>query len=179
MDLRTKDRKTLLTLLAAAAVGVLALDNLVLKPYVRAWNARSEAIATLDQRITRGGALLDRADAMERKWRQMQDEALAGDRSTGESNVLRAVSGWVRGSGIALNSWTPEWKSTEPGHELFEIRLGATGDLEEIARFLFELEQDPLAVKVDDLLLAAQDERGRELSMTLRFSGLRLLEASQ
>ena len=38
------------------------------------------------------------------------------------------------------------------------------------------LETDPLALKVDGIEISSQDDRGRELTLAVRFSGIQLME---
>ena len=55
-----------------------------------------------------------------------------------------------------------------------ECRADAFGSIQSLARFLYELERDPLALKVDELEITARDSEGQQLSLSVRFSGLLL-----
>ena len=158
---------------------MLAVDNLVLTPFVTAWQGRSESIGDLRQKVARGQILLDRAEAMEGRWQQMNTTALSTDRSITENGILKSLARWARASHISFTSMRPQWKQPEAGYELLECRATASGNLNAIARFLYELETDPLAVKVDEVELAARDSGGQQLTMTLRFSGLKLPATKQ
>ena len=48
------------------------------------------------------------------------------------------------------------------------------GDIASLTRFLYELEMDPLAYKVDSVKITAQDKEGSQLSLNLKMSGLLL-----
>lgn len=178
MNLKPEHRQRLLAIVAGAAIGLFALDSLVVKPYLEAWRDRRDRIESLDQQLVRGRALLERADALEQRWESMQRQALPADRSVAEDTVLRAAARWARESRVNFTSLTPQWRQPEPGYELLECRAGITGSLGEIARFLFELERDTVAVRVDELQLSSEDDRGRQLSANLRFSGLRFATAA-
>jgi hypothetical protein len=48
------------------------------------------------------------------------------------------------------------------------------GNLPAIARFLFQIERDPLGVKVDSMELTARDAQGSQLALIIQVSGLLL-----
>jgi len=175
MTLDPEQRQRWLVIAAAVAVGLLALDKLVLTPYARAWHDRAEAITRLDTSVTRGEALLERADFLRQRWERMQQDALPERRSTAEETVLKSSAKWARESRVIFTSLTPQWRQPEPGYEVLECRAGLGGDLGALARFLYELERDPLAVRLEELQLDADDANGHRLNLNVRFSGLRLV----
>ena len=68
MTLAPKQRQKWRANVAGAAVGLLVLDRLVLTTYFRAWHDRAEAIARYGTSVTRGEALLKRADILRQRW---------------------------------------------------------------------------------------------------------------
>ena len=55
-----------------------------------------------------------------------------------------------------------------------ECRADAFGSLQAITRFLYEIERDPLALKIESVEINARDRAGQQLSLGLQVSGLRL-----
>jgi hypothetical protein len=175
MKLTAENRQRLLLIAAAAAVGVLTLDRLVLGPYLRAWSDRATRIAALQLQVTRGEALLDRADALNLRWERMQTDALPTERSAAEEKVLQSAAAWAREAGVNFTSLTPQWRQSDPDCEFFECRASLSGNLAELSRFIYAIERDPVAVRVEEVQIASDDDRGRELTLSLRFSGLSLI----
>lgn len=175
MTLAPEQRQKWLAIAAGAAVGLLALDRLVLTPYFRAWHGRAEAIARYETSVTRGEALLERADLLRQRWARMQQDALPDAHPAAEDVVLKNSARWARESRMVFTSLTPQWRQPAPGYELLECRAGLSGDLGGVARFLYELERDPVAVRIEEFQLDADDDNGRKLNLNLRFSGLRLV----
>ena len=59
-------------------------------------------------------------------------------------------------------------------YSTFECHVDATGNLATLTRFLYEVERDKLAVRVEAVELAARDNDAASLSLGLQVSGLLL-----
>lgn len=178
MKLNAEKRQRLLLVVAATCVGLLGLDRLVLGPYVTAWRDRAERLASLSLKVERGRVLLDRAEALQQRWSNLQRDSLPADRPQAEELVLRAAAGWAREAHVYFTSLNPQWREGERDSVLFECRASLSGGLEQIARFLHAMETDPLPVRIEECRLAADDEQGRRLTLNLRFTGLLLKRAT-
>lgn len=165
-------RQQWLALGAAAAVGLLVLDWFVVTPLTRAWKARSERIARLRSEVQQGRLLLQREAALRPRWQSMVTNLLASEPSTAEAQVLRAFERWAAASQVSITSVRPQWRSGAGNLQTLECRVEAGGSLGALTRFLYELERDLLAVKVDALELSARDDTGSQLSLGLQVSGL-------
>lgn len=165
-------RQRLLAILAAVVVGLLLLDRFVATPLVRSWKARSERLAQLRARVHEGRLLLDREPVLRSRWQGMQTNLLAPEPSKAEAQLLSAVERWAAASQVTVTSVRPQWRSLVADLVTLECRVDAAGSLAALVRFLYELERDPLAVKVDALELTARDDLGNQLAMGLQVSGL-------
>ncbi|MGD0016563.1 MAG: type 4a pilus biogenesis protein PilO [Verrucomicrobiia bacterium] len=170
--MRIEDRQKLLVILAIAGVALLAGDKLLITPLTGLWKEHARRISELRDNLDKGTALLAREQAIEDRWTSMQKSALPTDVSAAESKVLTAVERWTRASGITFTSIKPQWKQNGDDYKTLECRVDATGDMESLARFVYELERDPLALRVEDLELSARDDGGQKLSLGVRFTGL-------
>jgi hypothetical protein len=54
----------------------------------------------------------------------------------------------------------------------YECRIDAAGDLEHLSRFLYRVEREPMALKLESVELGARDKEGRQLSLGLQLSAL-------
>ncbi len=54
----------------------------------------------------------------------------------------------------------------------FECRVDAAGDLGRLSRFLYSVEREPMALKLESVELGARDKDGQQLSLGLQLSGL-------
>jgi hypothetical protein len=167
-------RQQLLGILAIGAVALLAGDRLVFTPLTRLWKDRSEQLAQTKKSFEHGTQVLAREKVIRERWDRMRTNTLSSEISVAESEVWRAFDRWSQGNGITINGLKPQWKHNADDYATLECRVDATGTLPQITRFLYEIEKDPLGIKVDILEMTARDDRGQQLTLNLQVSGLQL-----
>ena len=172
----TNERRTaLLKIVAGCCGGLLALNYLVLAPFMALWDSQSQSIQDLQQKVNRGQQLLDRQNNIHNRWSSMLRANMPTDVSASENMAVQAIDRWARDSGIILPSLAPNWlDADEQGGQLFEWHATATGTQVELARFIYEMETDPLPVNLEEYELTSRDDRGTTLTMTARFSFLHI-----
>lgn len=172
----TANRQRLLIILAGASVALLLLDSLVVSPLTKAWQSRSAEIARLRKSVAEGRGLIERADRTRGLWAEMQQQALPADPAKAEQDVITAFDRWGRSAGVELGSIKPQWKrGASPRYSQLECRVDATGTLTALTRFLYEVEESALPLRVDAVELSARDDAGHKLALGLLVSGLRLV----
>ncbi len=172
--MNNKNREQLLAVLAITAVVLLVGDSFVLKPLTASWKARTARIADLEKKVADGTKKLERERDVTDKWNSMRANTLTNEVSAAESQALRAFERWSRDANVTISGLKPQWKrsnSTED-YQTLECRADATGSLASLARFLYQIEKDPMAMKVDVVDLTARDVEGRSLTLALQLSGL-------
>lgn len=175
MKLNANNRQRLLVILAGAGVLLLVLDSIVLTPLTKSWQARSAEIARLTKNVAAGRGVVERGPLTQRKWREMESQALPRDPAQAEQQLISAFDRWGRESRIELGSIKPQWKrGTSDRYSVLECRVDASGSLATLTRFLYEVERSPLALRVESMELTTRDPQGQRLSLALMVSGLRL-----
>lgn len=172
MNFDFKNRQQLLTALALGFVGLWAAESLLLTPLARSWLSRNGKIANLRKQIREGELLVHREQGIRDRWHQMQTNTLPAEVSAAESLVLGAFDGWSQESRVSILSIKPQWKRNEDDYMVLECRVDAAGSLSTITRFLYEIEHDPLALKVNSVELSSRDTTGSPLTLGLQVSGL-------
>ena len=171
--MQIKNRQQLLIILAGAVFGLLIADALVLTPLTKSWRARAVQIADLRKKVDDGEKLLKRADALQSRWAQMQANALPNNNSLAEQQVLNAFDKWSQDARLSVNSITPQWKSErDDDYHTLQCRVDASGSVGTLARFLFNVERDPMALKIESVEITSRDKDGQNLSLGLQISGL-------
>lgn len=171
--MQIKNRQQLLIIVAGTAFGLLIADALIFTPLVNSWKARSVRIADLRKKVDDGEKLLKRADALTSRWAAMQTNALPNDRSLAEQRVLSAFDEWSRDARISVNSITPQWKQErDEAYQTLQCRVDAAGSVGTLAKFLFNVERDAMALKVESVEITSRDKDGANLSLGLQVSGL-------
>jgi Tfp pilus assembly protein PilN len=170
----SEQRLAWLKIAAAGSVGVLLLLQFVLTPVTQRWKAQNERIALLREQVERGQLLLDRETAIRDRWDSMLRNNLPADPSAAENELIKAIARWVGESRVALTSLTPLWRPHDQGYQTLECRATATGSQSALSRFLYEMETDPMAVRLETAEITARDDKGRQLTLNARFTALQL-----
>ncbi len=166
-----------LTYLKIGAIGCASLcflNFVIIPPIVESWGAQSDRIAALRQKVDRGQQLLDRQEAIRAHWAGMMGANLPVEVSAAESVAFQAISRWATASGISFSSLTYQWENHDEGYQTFECRSSATGTQASLGRFIYEMETDKVPVSLNEFEITTRDDRGALLTMTARFSFLRL-----
>ena len=167
-------RQQLLSIVAIAAVAIWAGDRLVVSPLTKMWKARAAQITDLRKSVNQGSLVLAREQSIRSSWASMETNTLAGQSSVAENQVLKAFERWSQDSRVSITSIKPQWKQKDDDHSTLECRVDAFGSIQALTRFLYELEKDPLALKVEAVEVTARDNTGQQLSLALQVNGLLL-----
>jgi hypothetical protein len=170
--MQIKNRQQLLMIVAGAAVALLLADSLVFTPSVKLWKARSARIVELRKKVNDGDGLVRRDAAIQARWSQMQSNTLPNNASMAEQKLLAAFDKWSQDARISVNSITPQWKRDNDEYQTLECRVDASGSVGTLGKFLFNIETDPMALKVEAVEINARDKAGQQLSLGLQISGL-------
>jgi Tfp pilus assembly protein PilO len=172
--MKIKNRQQALAVLALAAAALLLGDNLVWAPLARSWRERTNRIADLSKLVSQGSLLVARSRSIHERWESMKTNTLPNNVSAAHNEVLRAFDRWSQESRVSITSIKPQWKSAGEDYATLECRADASGSLQTLARFLFDVEKDPLALKVENVEITARDNEGQQLALVLQVSGLLL-----
>jgi hypothetical protein len=174
----TKKRQQLLIVVAVVCLSLLIGNSLVLDPLAKSWKERSDRIKTLRDQVTQGAVLMDHEQAIRRRWEGMRTNTLPVNTSVAEAEFYKAFSRCVQDSGVTQVSYRPQWKQNDD-YTTYECRADISGNIETLSRFVYELEKETLALKVESLEFATHDDKGQQLSLGIQLSGLMLTPATQ
>ncbi len=179
MKIDPKNRQQLLILVAAVAVALFAADRLLITPLAKSWRTRSSQIALLRQKVAEGRAQIQRERSLRDRWDKMRRNTLPNNNSQAEQSVLKAFDTWAQRSRLTLLSISPQWKHDADEYMTMECRVEASGDLNSVSRFLYELEQAPMALKLQAVEISSRDNDGQQFALGLQVSGLVLTPQSE
>jgi hypothetical protein len=162
------------------AVGVLyAADQVVIEPLFGWWKTRAKTVAELRTQVKNGRRLIQREAGLRSRWSQMRTNALPENHSLAEQQMLKAFDSWARESGADVTGITPQWNSDSPDYLTLNCRLEAAGDLGTLSRLVYDLEKNPMALKLESVELSSRDATGQQLTLDLQISGLVLVAQAQ
>jgi hypothetical protein len=171
--MKMKNRQQLLVILTLVVVGAFAGERLLYEPLKSIWDRRAQEIARVNKQVSDGNLLLRGESSLRTRWEQMRTNTLPNSRSLAEQQVLGTIDRWVRSNHISTTEITPQWKQRDTDEFMtLECHVNASGDLYAITRFLFDIEKDPLALKLEAVELGSRDNEGQQISLGLTLSGL-------
>lgn len=172
--MNNKSREQFLAILVGAAVLLMVGDKFILEPLTASWTARTKRIAELEKQVAEGTKKLERDRPIRDRWNAMRASALTNDVTAAERQALGAFDRWSRDARVSISSLKPSWKRTSDReeHQAIEYHADVTGSLANLSQFLYQIEKDPLAMKVDVVDLTTRDAEGRNLTLSLQLSGL-------
>lgn len=167
------NREKFLMIAASAVIGLFVLDKAVIGPLTNLWNARAKEINYLTKDVTKGRQLVAREDMLRERWTEMNMRSLPADRPAAESRIFNSIDEWSRSARLKTSRIIPNWRD-EDDHSKLSFRVEATGDMEAVMRFLYDLDGEQLAMRVESFDLGSLDKRGKSLALDLMLSGLEL-----
>ncbi len=177
--MQINNRQQLLAIAAVVVVALFAGDKLLFTPLKDAWTARADQIHALRKQVEDGQGMIQREASIRRRWDNLRTNALPNDASLAEERLLKAIENWSQDSRIAINSMAPQMKRDAEDYASLECRVDATGTLPAISRFLYDIERDSMALRVETLEISSRDSDGQQLTLALQLSGLVLNPTSQ
>lgn len=177
--METKNREKLLAIAVGVCLGLVILNWLVISPLSDAWSRRSKQIADLKKSLADGAMLIRRQEVVQGRWDDMRTNALDSNPAVAEAELLTAFDRWVSQSGAIEGSFRPQLHETDDNYATIDCRADISGNIETILHFLYNMEKDPLAVRVDSFELTSRDDNGQQLTLGMDMSGLILPSASQ
>ena len=174
--MKIKNRQEFLVVLTIAAFALLVGVNFILEPLGGWWSARQAQIKELRAEVTAGGQLIRRESGIRSRWANMTANALPANTSLAEQKLLTAVDGWSRGSGAEVTSLMPQWKNESTNYLTLTCRVETSGDIGSLSKFLYDLENGPMALRLDSLELTARDKEGQQMTLSTEINGLALIQ---
>lgn len=174
-----KNRQQVLMIVAIAVLGLFAADKLVLDPLTAAWNAKAKRIQQLRMQVAQGQRLLQREGSIRGRWAQMERNALTNNTSAAEQQLFGAIDSWRQDSRVVINGATPQWRHDADDYMTFQCRMDASGNLPTLSKFLYDIEKDPMGLKLDSIEISARDKEGQQLVLALQLSALVLTPPSR
>ena len=177
--MKIKNRQDLLVVITVAVVALAILVNFIFPPILGWWTARQKQIADLRAEIKDGEQMIKREPVIRSHWQEMQTNALSSDMSTAEQQFLNAMDGWSQHSGAEITSIMPQWKNDGTNYITLDCRVETAGDLNSLSRFIYEIENGPMMVRLDSVELSSHDVNGQQLTLGVEINGLALLQSDK
>jgi len=172
-------RENLILAVAALCITVLIANKFIITPMIDTYHTRTTDISKLKADLERGHYLIKREKDISEDLKKMLASSLPDDTTVVEKQMFAAIERWKGASSLNITAQTPRWEKDVGGDipiqakiNKLEIKISATGTIQSIARFLYEMETDPLALRVEDVEITSRDSKGQNLTLESRVTGL-------
>jgi hypothetical protein len=155
-----------------AVVVILALDQIILEPFLTKRSDLAKADTEAMTAIDHGNDTLAKERKLRPIWTAMQAGGLKADPATAESQFLHALRDWAQESQLTLTALKPERNAIENKFQLISYRATATGSMRSITEMLWRIETAPIPVRINDLEITPRKEGTDDLSVQFGVSTL-------
>jgi len=152
---KIKNRQQVLIMSAIAIVAILAADRIIINPLSSLWSARSKRIVELRKKVQAGKRLVGRERSLRTHWDEMRTNTLPANPSIAEQQVLSAFNRWSEDSRVTITSISPQWKHDADEYTTLQCRVEASGNLNAVSKFLYNMEKDPMALRLETLEISS------------------------
>lgn len=169
--MRSKRENTIL-LVTAVAVGLWALDFVVIGPLTASRDALLDRRARLDAEMQQAQKTKRASRDAAKQWRYFRAAGLGDASSATGGGLLNTLLEWSRDSSLPMQSLRPDRAGETQGLHELTFQAGADGSLGAMSRFLFRVESSTLPIRPRELQIAARAEGSDDLTMQVRLSTL-------
>lgn len=163
-------REQVIFIIVGALASVFMLDRLVVSP---AWRWRQDLAdrrETLVHEVRSAAMLIDQGPIFEQQWNMMTGHGLPATGSDAEGQAYHAVRDGAQASGLRLESINPERVISDSVLPTIVFRTTGTGSMRAVADFLKQLDASTLAIRIEQLQIAARRDGEDDLRLELRLS---------
>lgn len=166
--MKLSKRERIIAIVAAAVVGLLALDRFVLTPWFDARTQLASQLETARAEAARAEQVFDNLRRANRRWADLAGDTLHVEASAAEGQLLNALRDWADDSGLTLSAVRPDRGAGTHGFERITIRASGAGGMRQVSRFLWRLHTTDIPARLDEMQIAAR--RPGTDDLTLQFA---------
>lgn len=170
------NRERLIMILAGLAVAILIADRYVLGPIFEKRSQAAQLKQNLQADVEKAQSTLQRRKVIGKRWSQMQQDGLSGNIEVIEGLLFRRLEESSQRSRLLIDSIQPERLMKEGRIGQIEFMVSATGTMDAVTRFLWDIEMAEIPVKIDSLQLSSNNENATQMSLQLTLSSIYLIE---
>lgn len=170
-------RERLIAIVTLSVLLIFVLDRFALTPFLDMnENIQREKVELITD-IEHASKIFKQRKRIKKQWQNLVSNGLGNDPSVIESKVLHAIRKWSNDYGLAISSIKPD-RNGRDETIIKEIifNVACKGSMDSVARFLLELENSSLPLKIKEFQLGSREEDGRDMSLQLRLSAAYLEE---
>jgi hypothetical protein len=159
----TRERR--IAWVAGIVIGAFALDSLIVSPLLDRQTSAQARVVNATQQLDRADGLFKNKLKAQEVWNEMAGDTLKVDPPQAESQLLNSARDWAQTAGLSLTSLKQERMELEQGFGKITVRASATGDMQALGRFLYEIQSAAIPVRVVDITVNSRREGTDDLTV--------------
>jgi len=168
MALSTRERYILIG--AMGALGVLALDRLVVEPLLDLRDGAESARQAKAAELAHAQDLINQSAHLSPRWNQWTRTGLKSDPAQAESQAMHALRDWAQEAGVELTLLKPERPTDKKRLPSVEVQAAGTGNMQSVAGLLWRIQSASLPIRLSEVQIATRKEGVDDLMVTLKLS---------
>lgn len=161
------EREKKIAIFVGVAVGLYGIDQWLLEPYFDDLNKADDQIAHYQTALSDGNGVLQNRLKASKHWKEISTGFVQADASAAESSLLNRIHDCAQRANLFVSSYKTEKAEKEKGYDRISVKPTAVGTMQQISRFLYELRQSDIPVRVGELQITARKEGVDDLSLAL------------
>ena len=165
-------REKTIAIVLGAVVGLYALDSYLLSPYLDRLTKADSLIAEHNQEVSDFETTKRRRVNAAKDWRKVATDSVKTDASAAESQLLGRVRECAQRAQLSLTSQKAEKTEKEKGYDRILLKASGQGTMQQIGRFLYEIQNANIPIRVNDIEVSSRKEGVDDLALTITLATL-------
>ncbi len=165
-------RERLVSITAAAAVVLLALDRFALEPFFQQRDQLQGRIDKARTQLARCQTVISRSREAAGEWRDRVSAGLRSDPADAESQILHALRRWAEDARLNLSLLKPDRLPQKGRLAVIAFQASGTGRLDGVRRLLWQVQTSSLPLRVTEVQITTRKDGSDDLTFQLRLSTL-------
>jgi Tfp pilus assembly protein PilO len=163
-------RERIIATCVGVAVGLYVLDAWLLSPYFDRLSAAEAAVGQRQDQLAQSTRTLRDLKIAQADWKKISTGRVVAEASDAEGQLLASAKQCADDAGLSINNYKPERGEKERSFDRILLRVGGVGSMEQISRFLFNVQHADVPVKVADLQVNSRKDGTNDLAMSVGLS---------
>lgn len=170
-------RERLIVAVTLLVLMIFILDRYMVTPFMKAKENISLEKQGLMNEMQHAAKIFRHRSRIKGEWNEMIKGGLSSDPSSMESRVLHEIRQWSNDYGLIISSIKPDRNRNEEAI-LKEIifNVSCRGSMDSVGKFLWQIENSKLPLRVTEFQLGARETDGRDMSLQIKLSTVYLTE---
>lgn len=160
-------RERYIAIVAGVVIGLLLFDYFIYTPITDRTAAIDADLEEVNDELTEASILFSRSAKLNREWAQLAGSNVPRSETEAESRVLNSAREWAQSAGLTLTQLKPDRTEDVENFKVRSFRAVATGQMEQVGRFLYSIEKGEIPIRISDLNIASKKEGQDDLTVTL------------